>query len=412
MEVSEMGKLFTREQARAFLAELNPKDGDAIADALTDGFKELLQEALEAELDRKLGYSRYDWKNKETDNSRNGHTRKTVQSTFGNVTVDIPRDTNREFEPVIVKKHERRVNPSIDDMIISLYAHGSSNRDINEHMKKIYKIDVSPDMVTRITDKVLPLAREWQNRTLEPCYPIMFLDGVVFNVVQDGQVTKKTAYLVFGINTEGLKEILGIWIGESESAKFWMKVLTDLQTRGVQDILICSVDGLKGFEEAITAVYPQTEVQQCIVHQIRTSTRFVNYKDRKQFCTDLKTIYTAPNEQAGLTALDTVEQAWGSKYGYAIKSWKNNWSRLSTFYKYPEEIRRLIYTTNPIESFNHRIRKVTKTKPSFPTDDSLIKLLYLIVMDASKKWTLAYDNWGQILQQLTVYFGGRIEKYV
>jgi len=412
MEVKNMRKLFTREQARAFLREGNFKDGDSIADALKEGFKDLIQEALEAELDNKLGYSRYDWKNKETDNSRNGHTKKTLRSEFGNVTVDIPRDTNGDFEPQIVKKHERNVNPRIDDMIITLYAKGSSNRDINAHMKKIYGIDVSPDMVSRITDKVMPLAREWQNRTLEQVYPIVFLDGAFFNVVQDGASTKKTAYLVFGINLQGMKEILGIWIGEGESAKFWMKVLTDLQTRGVKDIFICSVDGLKGFEEAITAVYPKTEVQQCIVHQIRTSTRFVNYKDRKQFCTDLKTIYTAPNEQTGLEAVDNVEKTWGSKYGYAIKSWRNNWPRLSTFFKYPEEVRRLIYTTNPIESFNHRIRKVTKTKPSFPTDDALLKLLYLIVMDATEKWTIAYDNWGQILQQLTVYFGPRMEEFL
>lgn len=407
-----MGKLFTREQARAFLAEGNFKDGDAIANALTEGFKDLIQEALEAELDNKLGYSKYDWKNKQVENARNGHTKKTLRSTFGNVTVDVPRDTNGEFEPVIVKKHERQVNPSIDDMIISMYAKGMSTRDIDFHMNKIYGINVSADMVSRITDKVLPVSKEWQNRPLEHCYPIVFLDGIVFNVVQDGQVTKKTAYLVFGINTEGMKEILGIWIGEAESAKFWMKVLTDLQQRGVKDIFICSVDGLKGFEEAITAVYPKTEVQQCIVHQIRTSTRFVNYKDRKTFCADLKTIYTAPNAEAGWTALEEVDAKWGSKYGYAIKSWRNNWSRLSTFFKYPEEIRRLIYTTNPIESFNHRIRKVTKTKPSFPTDDALTKLLYLVVMDASQKWTLAYDNWGQILQQLTVHFGGRLDQYV
>lgn len=407
-----MSRVFSREQARALLAQGNLKDGNAIADFLKHGFKDILQEALEAELDNKLGYSKYDWKNKETDNSRNGHTKKTLRSEFGNVTVDIPRDTNGEFEPVIVKKHERSVNPTLDDMVISLYAKGSSVKDIDYHMNKIYGVHYSPDMVTRITDKVMPLAREWQNRPLEPVYPTVFLDGMFFNVVQDGALTKKTAYLVFGFNLQGMKEILGIWIGEGESAKFWMKVLTDPQTRGAKDIFICSVDGLKGFEEAITAVYPKTEVQQCIVHQIRTSTRFVNYKDRKAFCADLKTIYTAPNAEAGWTAIDDMDTKWGTKYGYAIKSWRNNWNRLSTFFKYPEEVRRLIYTTNPIESFNHRVRKVTKTKPSFPTDDALLKLLYLIVMDATEKWTIAYDNWGPILQQLTVYFGPRMEEFL
>lgn len=407
-----MGKLFSREQARAFLKELNPKDGDAISNALKDGFKDLIQEALEAELDNKLGYSRYDWKNKEVENSRNGHTQKTLRSDFGNVTVNVPRDTNGEFEPVIVKKHERSVNPSIDDMIITLYAKGSSTRDINFHMKKIYGIDVSAEMVSRITDKVMPVAKEWQERSLQPMYPIVFLDGMVFNVIQDSVSTKKTAYLVFGINVEGMKEILGIWTGEAESSKFWLKVLTDLKNRGVKDILIASVDGLKGFEEAITAVFPQTEVQQCVVHQIRTSTRFVNYKDRKHFCADMKNIYTAPNEEAALTALNGFEDKWGNKYGYAIKSWRNNWNRLATFFKYPQEIRRLIYTTNPIEAINHRIRKVTKTKTAFPTDDSLLKLLYLIVMDMTTKWTIAYDNWGQIIQQLSIHFGKRTEEYI
>lgn len=407
-----MAKLFTREQAREFLKELNPKDGDAIADALTEGFKDLIQEALEAELDRKLGYSKYDWKNKEIENSRNGHTKKTLRSKFGEITVDIPRDTSGDFEPVIVKKHERKVNPSIDDMIISMYAQGSSNRIINENMKKIYGIDVSPDMVSRITDKVMPLAHEWQNRPLEPMYPILFLDGMVFSVMQDSQVAKKTAYVVFGINVQGMKEILGIWIGEAESAKFWMKVLADLKNRGVKDILIASVDGLKGFEEAITSIYPETEVQQCIVHQIRYSTRYVNYKDRKEFCTDLKTIYTAPNEQEALRGLDNFEGKWGSKYAYAVRSWRNNWSRLSTFFKYPPEIRKLVYTTNPIESINYRIKKVTKTKGAFNSDESLLKLLYLVIIDATQKWVLALDNWGQILQQLEVYFTRRIETYI
>jgi transposase-like protein len=412
MEVSYMGKLFSREQARAFLTEGNFKDGDAIADALTEGFKDLIQEALEAELDRKLGYSKYDWKNKEGENSRNGHSQKTLRSKFGNITVDVPRDVNAEFEPVIVKKHERKVNPSIDDMIISMYAMGTSTRDINANMKKIYGIDVSAEMVSRITDKVMPLAKEWQDRPLEPMYPILFLDGMVFNVIQDAVSTKKTGYLIFGINVDGHKEILGIWIGEAESAKFWLKVLTDLKNRGVKDILIASVDGLKGFEEAITAVFPQTEVQQSIVHQIRTSTKYVGYKDLKSFCTDMKTIYTAPNEEAALTALNTLEDKWGNKYGYAIKSWRNNWNRLATFFKYPQEIRRLIYTTNPIEAINHRIRKVTKTKTALPTDDALLKLLYLIVMDMTTKWTLPIHNWGQIVQQLSIHFGKRTEEYL
>jgi len=279
-------------------------------------------------------------------------------------------------------------------------------------MRKIYGIDVSPDMVTKITDKVMPLAKEWQNRPLEMMYPILFMDGVFFSVMDNGMAAKKTAYVVFGINVSGRKEMLGIWIGESESAKFWMKVLTDLQNRGVKDILIASVDGLKGFEEAITAVYPNTEVQQCIVHQARNSTKFVGYKDRKQFCGDMKEIYKAPNEDAALLALDSFDGKWGGKYGYAIKSWRSNWQRLSTFFKYPEEIRRLIYTTNPVESFNHCIRKVTRNKGAFQSDDSLLKILYLIIMDASVKWTLPLRNWGLIIQQLQIYFKGRLDGYI
>lgn len=405
-------KLFTREQARAFLKQNSFKDGDALADVMVAGFKDLLQEALEAEMDNHLGYSKYDWKNKEVENSRNGHTDKTVKSKFGNMNIQVPRDTTGEFKPQIVKKHERRVNPTLDDMIISMYAKGMSTRDIDFHMNKIYGVRISAEMVTRITDKVLPLAKEWQNRPLQPMYPIVYLDGMVFKVQQDGQVTKKTSYIIYGITVEGKKDVLGIWIGESESAKFWMKTLTDLKNRGVQDILIASVDGLKGFEEAINSIYPNTEVQQCIVHQVRNSSKFVSYKHRKEFCTDMKQIYTAPNEEAGLQALDGFEEKWKDKYSYAIKSWRTNWPRLATFFKYPPEIRKLIYTTNPVESFNRTVRKVTKTKSSFPTDDALIKLLYLITMDATERWTLSIRDWPQIMQQLTIHYGERMEEFM
>lgn len=407
-----MSRLFTKEQARALLREHGLTDAPSIQNALVDGFKELLQEALEAEMDNELGYSKYDWKNKEVTNSRNGHTKKTVRSNYGNIELKIPRDTNREFEPVIVKKKERQVSDSIDDIVISMYAKGVSNRDINAHLKKIYGTNISAEMVTRITDKVLPLAKEWQNRPLDALYPIIYLDGIVFNVVQDGQVTKKTAYVVFGINVEGKKEILGIWVGEAESSKFWMKVLADLKNRGVKDILIACVDGLKGFEQAIKSIFPNTEIQQCIVHQIRNSTKFVNYKDRKKFCADMKEIYTAPNEEAGLLALDKFEEKWDGKYSYAIKSWRDNWQNLSTFFKYPPEIRRIIYTTNAIENFNRRLRKVTKNKSSFPTDNSLIKILYMIVMDVSEKWTMPIRDWGVIINQLRIYFGERMDEYL
>jgi len=407
-----MSKLFTREQARDWLRQNGLKDGKSITTAFIAEIKDVLQEALEEEMTTSLGYSRYDWKNKQTDNSRNGHTKKTLRSQFGEIDIQIPRDTEGAFEPVIVKKHERTMSNDLEGMIVSLFALGTSTRDIGAHMQKVYGLDVSAEMVTRITDKILPIAKEWQNRQLNELYPIIYLDGIVFNVNKDGHIIKKTAYVVFAITIEGKKDILGIWIGEAESSKFWMTVLADLKNRGVKDILIASVDGLKGFEEAIRATFPKTEIQKCIVHQIRNSTRFVNYKDRKAFCGDMKEIYTAPNEDAGLVALDRFDELWGSKYSYAIKSWRENWPCLSTFFKYPPEIRRLIYTTNPIENFNRRIRKITKNKSSFPTDDSLFKILYLIVMDASEKWTMPIQNWGIILNQLQVYFGERVEAYL
>ena len=400
------------EEAKAFLKKNNIKDAKGIEDALIQQYAPLIQAALEAEMDEALGYSKYDWKSKEGENSRNGHSKKTIQASFGKAELGIPRDKNGEFEPIIVKKHQRTIPIRIEDVIFSLYARGMSMRDINAQMHQIYGVDLSAETISRITDKILPVAREWQERPLDAVYSIVYLDGVVFNVNHDGQVVKKTGYIVYGLTVHGMKEILGIWIGEAESSKFWMKVLVDLKNRGVKDILIASVDGLNGFIEAIGATFPKTEVQKCIVHQIRTSTKFVNYKDLKEFCDDMKPIYHAPNEATGLEALDDFEQKWGKKYQYAVKSWRGNWAALSTFYKYPEEIRRMIYTTNPIEGLNRRLRKVTKTKGSFPSDDALFKLLYLVVMEISKKWTMPVQNWGQVVQQLGVYFGDRIEPYL
>ncbi len=411
-EVNTMAKLFTKEQARQFLKDNAITDAGSLKTALVAQFKDLLQEALEAELDHELGYSKYDWKNKEVENSRNGHSKKTVKTEFGKAEINIPRDTNGEFEPVIVKKHERMVSPSVNDMIISMYAKGMSTRDIHAHMERIYGLDVSAEMVTRITDKVIPKAKEWQNRLLDPMYPFLYLDGMVFNVVQDGAVTKKTAYVLYAITVAGLKDVLGIWIGEHESSKFWMSVLMDLKNRGVQDILIASIDGLNGFEDAIKAAYPKTEIQRCIVHQVRGSCKFVSYKDRKQFCADMKLIYEAVNETDGQTALDAFEEKWGKKYAYATKSWRAHWGSLSTFFKYSPDIRRIMYTTNPIESFNRVVRKITKTKSAFPTDDSLLKLMYLIVMDISEKWTMPVHNWGEAISQLSIHFGERITKYL
>ena len=412
MGAASMEPLFTQEQAKAFIKRNKLKDGQSLEDAFMDQIKGFLQSALEAEMDEELGYTKYDLKNKKTSNTRNGHTSKTVRSRNGEIELQVPRDSGGEFEPVIIKKHERSLNPSLAERIIRLYAKGLSTRDIEKTMRELYCVEVSAEMVSRITDKILPLAREWQNRPLEPIYPILYLDGMMYNVQQEGQTTKKTVYLVYGVNLWGRKEVLGIWVGEAESAKFWLKVLMDLKNRGVVDILIASVDGLKGFKEAIESVYPQTEVQQCIVHQIRNSTRFVNYKDRRAFCDDMKAIYTAPTEQAGLDALERFSEAWNSKYAYAVKSWRQNWASLSTFFKYPPEIRRIMYTTNAIENLNRRMRKCTKTKGVFPSEEALFKMLYLIIMDASEKWTLPAHNWGSIIQQLRAYNPERIDQHL
>jgi putative transposase len=400
--------LFTREMIRQCIKENNLRDGKSILDFLKTSFGEFIQEALEAEMDEELGYSRYDYKEKEGTNSRNGHHKKVLKTEMGNVEIRVPQDTEGEFEPQIVPKHSREVSPTIHDAILSMYAKGMSTPDINSHLKRIYGFEVSAETVSRITDKILPIAKEWQNRPLDRVYPIIFLDGVVFNVVEDGTTRKKTAYIVYGINTEGYKEILGIWLGEAESSKFWMIVLSELRERGVKDILIASVDGLNGFSEAIKGIYPNTEIQRCIVHQIRNSSKFVPWKDRKAFCADMKKIYNAINEEQALSSFSEFSERWGKKYPYAIRSWENNWNELMTFMKYPAEIRQLIYTTNPIEAFNRGIRKVTKTKTSFRTTDSLFKLLYLVSQDIEEKWTLPIRNWGLILNQLMVYFEGRI----
>lgn len=408
----EQKSLMTPEEAREFVKKYNLRDISGIHEAVKSIFKDALQAALEAEMDHELGYSKYDWKNKETGNSRNGHTTKNVRTTYGEVGLKMPRDVEGEFDPKLVPKHARQVDNRIEEIVIGMYSIGVSNKEITGQLNEIYGIDVSAEMISRITDKVLPLAREWKSRPLDPLYPIIFLDGIVFHVNQDGTVVKKTVYLVLAVTLDGRKDILSIWIGESESAKFWMGVLADLKNRGVKDIFIAAVDGLKGFEEAITAVFPKTDVQQCIVHQVRTSTKFVSYKDLDAFCQGLKKIYTAPTEKAALEQLDEFEGTWGRKYPYAIKSWRDNWHRLATFFKYPDDVRRLIYTTNPIEGVNRRIRKVTKTKGSFTSDDALLKLLYLVAMDIIEKWKMPTHNWIAIINQLRIHYGERLEPYL
>jgi transposase-like protein len=401
----------SRKLLRKLIKEYNLKDTTDIKNMLKDLFGDTIQEMLEAELEDELGYSKYDYKNKKTLNSRNGYSKKNLKSDHGNIGIKVPRDREGEFSPRIVPKSSRDVS-SIEDQVLSMYAKGMTTRDIKTHIEDLYGIDASPELISRITDKILPLVAEWQNRPLEEVYGIVFMDAIHYKVRSEGRVVNKAAYTVIGINLEGIKEVLGIWVGEAESAKFWLSVLNEIKNRGVKDILIISVDGLKGFSEAIASAFPQTEVQKCIIHQIRTSTRFISYKDIKAFVADLKKVYKAVNEEAALSALDSLEEAWGTKYPLSIKTWRDNWSELSTYFKYPDEVRRLIYTTNHAEGFHRQLKKVTKAKSIFPNDQALSKMLYLATMDASRKWTASIRDWPLILSQLTIYFKERVSGYV
>lgn len=393
---------------KEFLSANNINTAVELQGALKNIFASTLQEMLEAELDEHLGYTRYDYKNKKTNNSRNGTTPKKLLSDFGEVTVSVPRDRLGEFEPVAVKKGEKDIS-KIEDKILGMYSKGMSTRDIASHLEEIYGFQASPTLISNITDKIMPIAKEWQNRPLESIYPVIFLDAIHYKVRSDGKVVNKAAYIIMGLNLDGIKDILGIWIGENESSKYWLNVLNELKNRGVQDVLLACIDGLKGFSDALRVVYPNAEIQRCIIHQIRNSTRYISYKDRKEFCNDLKQVYTATTEDAALSALDDLNSKWGKIYSIAINSWQNNWDELSTFFKYPGEIRKLIYTTNAIESYNRQLRKATKSKSIFPTDDSLLKMLYLVTQDVSKKWTQPVRSWGYILDQLYIYFGDRID---
>lgn len=377
-----------------------------LSNALKNMFKDALQEMMNAEFDSSMGYEKND-KTSEKTNYRNGTTKKNLKSEFGEFEFETPRDRNGEFEPVIVPKNKRDIS-GIEEKIISLYGRGLSTREINEQIQDLYGIEVSSTMVSNITNQILPEIREWQNRPLESVYPIVFIDAVHFSVRQDNQIVKKAAYIVLGVDTEGTKDILGIWVGENESAKFWLGVLNDLKNRGVKDILIICSDGLSGIKEAISAAYPKTVQQRCIVHMIRNSVKFISYKDLKAFCEDLKTIYTAKNEKEGYAHLQTIKEKWKAKYPNSLKNWEENWDAICPFFAYSEPIRKIMYTTNTIESLNRQFRKYTKTKSVFPTDESLLKCLYLSVRNITKKWTGRYRNWDVILAELSIMFEGRI----
>ena len=369
---------------------------------------EFMEKGLDAELEGELGYSKYDYRNKETNNSRNGHSSKTLRTSFGEVEVSVPRDRKSEFEPQLLKKNQTSISQDIEEKILSMYAKGMTTGDIEAHIRDIYGIEVSDSTVSRITDKILPVAKEWQQRPLESIYAVVFLDAIHYHVRSEGQVVKKAVYIAIGINLDGRKSVLGMWVGENESAKFWATVLNGLRNRGVEDIFIACTDNLTGFSAAIEAVFPQTEVQNCIIHQLRNSSRYVSYKDLKALMADLKAVYGAVDEQAALDALDVFSEHWDKKYPKISQSWRDNWANLSTYFLFTQTATTVIYTTNAIEGFNRQLRKVTKSKSVFPTDDSLLKMLYLAMMDITKKWTGRRQDWSKIYAQLTIFFAERM----
>lgn len=369
--------------------------------------KRLVERALDAEMSHHLGYEKHDVEGHNSGNSRNGKTTKTLKGEIGEVEIEVPRDRNGDFEPAIVKKHQRRLG-KIEDQILSMYARGMTTRDIQGHLKDIYGADVSPDLISNVTDGVLEEVTEWQNRPLDPLYLIVWLDAIFINIRDEGHVRKKAVYIAIGLNTEGLKEVLGLWVEQTEGAKFWLKVITDIKTRGVADILIAAIDGLKGFPEAIESVYPKTQIQLCLVHMVRNSLRYVSYKDRKRLAADLKTVYRAANVEQAEKALGAFEETWGAKLPLIGKSWRTHWDLLTPFFAYPAAIRKAMYTTNTIESLNYSLKKAVKNRSSFPTDEAAVKLLYMALKNIKRRWTMPIKDWGSAINQFSIIFGDRL----
>ena len=379
-------------------AKIEGKDG-----VLAPLIKQLTEAALQAELESHLT-------REINKNRKNGKSTKTMKSSVGEFELDIPRDRNGSYEPQIVKKHQTHMSDHIEQKILSLYALGNSYSQISEHIEEMYGIEFSKATISAVTDKVIPLLKEWQQRPLESIFPFVWLDAIHYKIKENGRYISKAVYTILGVGLNGKKEILGLYLSENEGANFWLQVLTDLNNRGVQDILIASVDGLKGFPEAIKAIFPNTEIQLCIVHQIRNSIRYVASKNQKEFMKDLKLIYQSISKEAAEIELDNLEEKWGKRYPIVIQSWKNKWENLSSYFKYPEDIKRIIYTTNIIESVHRQFRKLTKTKGAFPNENSLLKLLYMGIQNASKKWTMPIWNWSLTISQLAILFEGRLDE--
>lgn len=378
--------------------------------AIKNLMKHALESMLDAELSNHLGYEKHSPDGDNSGNSRNGKSRKTVKNEQGKIEIEVPRDRNGSFDPVVVKKYQTTVGP-IEDKIISMYAKGMTVRDIQSHLEEIYGLEVSPSFISSITDKVIESAKTWQQRPLNRAYVFVYFDAIHYKVKDEGRVVTKAAYTALGIDSSGNRDLLGMWVGDSESATYWLAVFSEMKARGVEEIFIASVDGLKGMVDAINAVYPNCRVQRCIIHQIRNSMKFIPEKFRKEFIKDLKKIYQAINEQTALAALDELDEKWGKKYPLTLKSWRTNWESLSVMFEFPQEIRKAIYTTNAVEALHRQFRKVTKTKTIFPHDDALLKILYLAYNDLVKKWTTLRD-WRLMVTQLCIIFGDRFEKYL
>ena len=403
-----MKKPIRKELLDELLAEYaNPEDLTGPEGLLKRLTGALVERALQTELTDHLGYEPGAPEGQGSGNSRNGTGKKTLRTDQGDVTVEVPRDRNGTFEPKLVKKHQRSFK-GFDDKILSMYARGMSVRDIQAHLAEIYGTEVSPDLISRVTDAVIDEVQAWQARPLDAVWPIVFLDALVLKVRDQGVVQNKSAYIALGMGVDGHKEVLGIWLESNEGAKFWLKVISELKNRGVQDILIVCCDGLKGFPQAIEAVFPKSVVQTCIVHMIRNSMRFVGWVQRKAVCAELRNVYAAPTEQAGLAELDAFEAKYAQRFPAIASSWRSNWDRVRPFFDFPPELRRLNYTTNAIESLNFQLRKVTKAKGHFPNDEAAIKLLYLALRNAEKKWTMVPRFWNSALNQLVIYFPGRL----
>jgi len=399
---------FTKEILDQILKDYKGSDDVFGPDGIIKQFsKAVIERAMEAELTAQLGYEKNEQGEKTTLNRRNGKTTKVLRTDQGPLEIETPRDRNGDFDPKIVPKHQREWK-GFDDKILSMYALGLSTRQISEHLKEIYNVEVSPELISRVTDEVKEMLIEWRNRALDSIYPVLFMDAIRLNIREDAQVKKKVIYLALAIRLDGQKEILGLWVSENEGSKFWLAVMNELKNRGVKDVLIACVDGLTGFPDAIATIFPKTDVQLCMVHMVRNSCKFVSWKDRKVVASGLKNIYLAASEEAAMQAMDNFSKAWDKKYPVISKSWRNRWSEVIPFLKFSPEIRRAVYTTNAIESVNYAIRKSTNNRLSFPNDEAALKLVFMTLQRIAKKWTMPIKDWGSALNQFSIIYGDRV----